>query len=128
MCFTVLSVNLSHFVLPTFSSLLSLFTLQLKLPHDSGGGGDGGGRGQDCDTGGYSRGDFVRPEAPSNQLEVDCLAGVSEHFDGLLIGVSLDIYTIDLQRSFENSRIKSQQKRLCGQWESVEVLLYSCLT
>lgn len=88
----------SHFILPTFGGLLSLLPLQLEVPHDGDGGGDGGGRGQDANTGGHSRGDFVRPEAPSDQLEVDCLAGVSEHFDSLLISVSLDIYTIDLPR------------------------------
>lgn len=96
--FCTFSVNLSHFFLPTFNNLFSLLPLQFERPHDGGGGGDCGGGGQDGDTGGHSRGDFIRPEAPSDQLEVDCLAGVSEHFDCLLIGVSLDIYTIDLQR------------------------------
>lgn len=95
--FCLCSLNHSHFILPTLSSLLSLLPLHLYLPHDSGGGRDGGRRGQDGDTGGHSGGDVVRPEAPPDQLKVDCLASVSEHFHCLLIGVALDVYTIDLQ-------------------------------
>lgn len=52
--------------------------------------------GQDGDAWGHSRGDFFRLEAPSDELKVDGLARVSEHLHCLLIGVSLDIYTIDL--------------------------------
>lgn len=97
MCFCLSSLNFSHFTHPTLSSLLSLLPLQLQLPHDGGGGGDGGGRGQDGDAGGHSGGDLVGPEAPPDQLKVDCLACVSEHFHCLLIGVSLDVYTVNLQ-------------------------------
>lgn len=52
--------------------------------------------GQDGDAWGHSRGDFFRLEAPSDELKVDGLARVSEHLHCLLIGVSLDVYTIDL--------------------------------
>lgn len=44
-CVFLYSLNLSHFILPTFGNLLSLLPLQLEVPHDGGGGGDGGGRG-----------------------------------------------------------------------------------
>lgn len=73
--------------------------LQFQLLHDSGRGGDGGRRGQDGDDGGHGGGLLllVGPESPTDQLEVDRLASVSEHFHCLLIGVSLDVYAINLQ-------------------------------
>lgn len=97
MCFCLSSLNVSHVIPPTLSSLLRLLPLQLELPHDGGSGGDGGWRGQDGDGVGHDGGDLVGPEATADQLEVDCLACVSEHFHCLLIGVALDVYTIDLQ-------------------------------
>ena len=81
------------------SCLLSLLGLQLQLPQYGGGGGDGGIWRQDGDTGSYGGRNVIRFEAPSDQLKVDCLACVSEHLHRLLIGVSLDVYAIDLQRA-----------------------------
>lgn len=105
--FPLSSLNCSHFILYlTLTSLLTLLPLQLKLPHHGGGCGDGGGRRQDGDTGGHSRGDLIRPEAPPDQLKMDCLTGMSEHFHSLLIGVSLYVYTIDLQRATELIRVE----------------------
>lgn len=93
------SLKSSHLTPPTVHSLISLLCLQLQLPHYSGGGGNGGVRGQDGHAGGHSGRDLIRPEAPPDQLEVDCLACVPEHLHCLLIGVSLDVHTIDLQRA-----------------------------
>lgn len=42
MCFCLSSLNVSHVIPPTLSSLLRLLPLQLELPHDGGSGGDGG--------------------------------------------------------------------------------------
>lgn len=92
-------LNFCHFILPTLSSLLGHLSLQLQLPHDGGGGGDGGAWRQEGDTRRHSGGDLVWSETPPNQLKVDSLACVSEHFHCLLIGVSLDVNAIDLQRA-----------------------------
>lgn len=84
---------------PTLSWLLSRAPLQLQLLHDGGCGRDGGRRGQDRDDGGHGGGFplVVGPEASPDQLKVDRLASVSENFHCLLIGASLDVYTIHLQ-------------------------------
>lgn len=91
------NVFLSKCSHPTLNGLLCLLPLQLHL-HHGGGGGDDGGRGQDRDTGGSGGRDSVGPKAPLDQLKMDRLAGVSEHFHCLLIGESLDVYTVHLQR------------------------------
>lgn len=102
MVFHLSSLNFSHCILPTLSSLLGLVPLRLRLHHGDrggGGGGEAGGRGRDDDNRDHIRGHLLRPEAPPDQLKVDCLACVSEHLHCLLIGVSLDVYAIDLQRA-----------------------------
>lgn len=81
---------------PTFSGILGLLPLLLRLPHYSG-GGDGGVGGRGGHTGGHSGRDLLGPEAPSDEFEVDRLAGVPEHLHRLLVGVTLDVYAIDLQ-------------------------------
>lgn len=87
----------TRLALATFSRTLGLLPLLLQVPHYSGGGGDGGVRGQGGHTGGHSGRDLLGPEAPSDEFEVDHLASVPEHLHRLLIGVSLDINTVNLQ-------------------------------